>query len=87
MVKFSEDDHVYSILVHRLSSIMDKIETDIRNELLRTGSALYQAVQMGDDSISIDTLDGMPSDSQAPSNSCAPTLDGKRQKFSAVERC
>ncbi|CAH0022416.1 unnamed protein product [Clonostachys rhizophaga] len=75
MVKFSEDDHIYSVLVHKLSSIMDKIEIDTRNELLRTGSTLYQAVEMGDDSLSIDTLEGMQSDSQAPNNPNAPTLD------------
>ncbi|CAG9983804.1 unnamed protein product [Clonostachys byssicola] len=75
MVKFSEDDHIYSVLVHKLSSIMEKIETDIRHELLRTGSALYQAVEMGDDSLSIDTFDGMPPDSEAPSTSNAPTMD------------
>ncbi|CAI6088227.1 unnamed protein product [Clonostachys chloroleuca] len=75
MVKFSEDNHVYSILVHKLFCIMEEFGTDIRNGTLRSGSTLDQAGEIEDDSRSIDTVEGTSSDSQAPSKFKVPTLD------------
>ncbi|VUC22983.1 unnamed protein product [Clonostachys rosea] len=51
MVKLSEDDHIYTIVIHKLSCIVDKIEIDSRRIVVRNKSILYRAVEAGDHSM------------------------------------